>query len=513
MAARIVECVPNFSEGRDRALVEALVNAASTVPGVVLLDSEMDADHHRSVLTFAGEPAACAEAAFRAIRLATERIDLNRHKGQHPRMGATDVVPFVPVDGVTLEECVRLARGLGERVGNELGVPVFLYEAAATRPERENLADVRRGEFEGLRELVGKDPARVPDFGPNAVHATAGAVAIGARRPLVAFNANLATSDVAVAKRIAKAIRFGDGGLRYVKALGFSIREGRQAQVSMNLVHTDGTPIHRVLALIDDEARRWGTFVTGCEVVGLVPQAALLDAAEHHLRLENFRRDQVLEIRMQHPPISEGVTLGGLLAEIASDQPTPGGGTVAALAGALGAALVAMVARLTVGRKKYAAVAGPMGDILAEAEALRAELTALMRADSAAFERVLVAVRLPQASAAEAEARERALVAATWEATRTPLATAEACAKVGDWAARVAATGNQNAVSDAATACALARAGVEAALWNVEINLKNLPDGADKEGVRTRIPQLMRQSEQALVEARKAFAEATERTA
>ncbi|MEP7027866.1 MAG: glutamate formimidoyltransferase, partial [Candidatus Eisenbacteria bacterium] len=193
--ARIVECVPNFSEGRDRALVEAIVAAAAAVPGVVLLDSELDADHHRSVLTFAGEPEAVVEGAFRAIELATRRIDLTTHQGQHPRMGATDVVPFVPVDGVTLEECVQLARVLGERVGNELKVPVFLYEAAATRPERENLADVRRGEFEGLRELIGKDPARTPDFGPNAIHATAGAVAIGARRPLVAFNANLATSD------------------------------------------------------------------------------------------------------------------------------------------------------------------------------------------------------------------------------------------------------------------------------------------------------------------------------
>jgi glutamate formiminotransferase/formiminotetrahydrofolate cyclodeaminase len=513
MASRIVECVPNFSEGRDRALVEALVRAAADTKGVTLLDSEMDADHHRSVITFAGEPEACVEAAFRAIRLATERIDLNQHKGQHPRMGATDVVPFVPIEGVTLEECVRLARTLGERVGTELGVPVFLYEAAATRPDRENLADVRRGEFEGLRELIGKDPGKAPDFGPAHVHPSAGAVAIGARRPLVAFNANLATADVAVAKKIAKAIRFGDGGLRYVKALGFAIKDGRQAQVSMNLVNTDGTPIHRVLALIDDEARRWGTYVTGCEVVGLVPQAALLDAAEHHLKLENFRRDQVLEIRMQKPPLSEGLSLGGFLDAVASGEPTPGGGTVAALAGALSGALVAMVARLTLGKKKYAAVQGAMAEAVEEATRLRAELTSLMRRDSAAFERVLVAVRMPQATKEDAEHRGRALVEATWEATRVPLETAEACARVGDWAARVALSGNTNAVSDAATAAALARAGVEAALWNVEINLQNLPDGADKKVVRARIPLLLRQSEQALVEARKAFADATERTA
>jgi len=511
--ARIVECVPNFSEGRDRALVEAIVAQASAVPGVVLLDSEMDADHHRSVVTFAGEPDAVLEAAFRAIRLATEKIDLTTHKGQHPRMGATDVVPFVPVDGVTLEECVALAKKLGERVGNELNVPVFLYEAAATRPERENLADVRRGEFEGLRELIGKDPARQPDFGPNKIHPTAGAVAIGARRPLVAFNANLATSDVAIAKKIAKAIRFGDGGLRYVKALGFSIKEGRQAQVSMNLVNTDGTPIHRVLALIDDEARRWGTYVTGCEMVGLVPQAAMLDAAEHHLRLENFRRDQVLEIRMQHPPVSEGVSLGGFLDEVQSGSPTPGGGTASALAGALGAALVGMVANLTLGKKKFAAVQVEMGEARGEAVRLRGALTGLMRRDSQAFERVLVAYRMPQGTPAEADLRDRAVVEATWEATRVPLETAETCAEVAHWAARMVRDGNPNAASDGATACAIARAAVESALWNVQINLKNLPDGADKEAVETRAAACTRLSETALEEARKAFAEATERTA
>jgi glutamate formiminotransferase/formiminotetrahydrofolate cyclodeaminase len=511
--ARIVECVPNFSEGRDPALVEALVAAASGVPGVVLLDSEMDPDHHRSVVTFAGEPEACVEAAFAAIQLATERIDLNGHRGQHPRMGATDVVPFIPIDGVTLDDCVALAKTLGKRVGEELGVPVFLYEAAATTPTRENLADVRRGEFEGLRELIGKDQARVPDFGPNAIHQTAGAVAIGARRPLVAFNANLATSDISVARKIAKAIRFGDGGLRYVKALGFAIRGGRQAQVSMNLVNTDGSPIHRVLALIDDEARRWGTYVTGCEVVGLVPQAALLDAAEHHLRLENFRRDQVLEIRMQHPPAGEGVTVRGFLDEVASGSPTPGGGTVAALAGALGAALVQMVANLTIGKKKYASADNEMREAKSEADRLGAQLRGLMRRDSQAFERVMSAFRLPQTTPDETAAREAAVLEATWLATRVPLETAETCVQVAAWAARVVEHGNPNAASDGATAAALARAATDAALCNVEINLRNLPDGADKNAVEVRARELARLAEDARTKAFRAFAEATERTA
>ena len=512
--ARIVECVPNFSEGRDRALVEELVAAASGVKGVVLLDSEMDADHHRSVVTFAGDPDAVVEAAFRAIALATQRIDLTTHKGQHPRMGATDVVPFVPIDGITLEECAELARALGRRVGEELRIPVFLYEAARTRPERENLADVRRGEFEGLRELIGKDPAREPDFGPkDAIHRTAGAVAIGARRPLVAFNANLDTADVAVAKRIAKAIRFGDGGLRYVKALGFSIRDGRQAQVSMNLVNTDGTPIHRVLALIDDEAKRWGTFVTGCEVVGLVPQAALLDAAEHHLRLENFRRDQVLEIRMEHPPAGEGVTIGGFLDEVQANTPTPGGGTVSALAGALGAALVGMVAGLTRGKKKYAQVEAEMADAQKEALALRTRLAGLMRRDAQAFDGVLAAMRLPQATPQESEARTKAIDAATWSAARVPLETAEACLEVARWAVRMVQHGNVNAASDGLVAASLARAACEGALANVQINLQNLPDSVDKQAVAGRVHELTRLSDLALSEAREGFRIATERTA
>lgn len=510
---RIVECVPNFSEGRDRALVEAIVAAASAVPGVVLLDSEMDADHHRSVVTLAGEPDAVVEAAFRAIALATERIDLTKHSGQHPRMGATDVVPFVPVEGITLEECAELARTLGKRVGEELKIPVFLYEAARTRPERENLADVRRGEFEGLRDLIGKDPAKAPDFGPLAIHPTAGAVAIGARRPLVAFNANLATADVGVAKKIARAIRFADGGLRFVKALGFSIREGRQAQVSMNLVNTDGTPIHRVLALIDDEARRWGTHVTGCEVVGLVPQAALLDAAEHHLRLENFRRDQILEIRMRTPPVGEGVTIGGFLDQVAAGTPTPGGGTVAALAGALGAVLVGMVAGLTRGKKKYALVDDEMADAQKEALALRARLVTLMREDSQAFDAVMTAFRLPQAGPEEIQARDRAIEAATWQATRAPLETAEACVEVARWGARMVARGNVHAASDGAVAAALGRAACEGALCNVEINLKNLPDSADKRAVGGRVLELERLVQEAHSEARTAFRIATERTA
>ena len=487
---RLVECVPNFSEGRRRDVVEELVRSVSSVPGVIFLDSEMDADHNRSVISFAGEPEAVVEAAYAVIRRASELIDLNQHRGEHPRMGAADVVPFVPVEGVTLDDCVRLARLVGKRVGEELGIPVFLYEAAATRAERVSLADVRRGQFEGLRDLIGRDPARRPDFGPAAIHPTAGAIAIGARRFLVAFNANLNTGDVRIAKAIAAAIREQSGGLKHVRALGFSIEGGRRAQVSMNLVNTEATPIHRVLGLLRAEAARWGASVSGCEVVGLIPESALLDAAEHALQLENFRRDQILELRLRQPPTTEAVTLAGLFDQVAAASPTPGGGTAAAVAGALAASLVSMVAGLTVGRKKYAAHEAAMNDALREATVLRRNLMGLARLDSEAYEAVVKARSMPQATPAEAEAREKALRGANLEASRVPLRTAEAGLRLLELATLAARVGNANAVTDAGTAGLLARAAAEGALLNVEINLKSLSAGADKNEVETALQRV-----------------------
>jgi glutamate formiminotransferase / formiminotetrahydrofolate cyclodeaminase len=488
--SRLVECVPNFSEGRRRDVVDELLQTIASVPGAILLDHEMDADHNRSVVTFAGEPAAVAEAAFRVVQRAAQLIDLNHHTGQHPRMGATDVVPFVPVEGVSLEDCADLARATGKRIGGELGIPVFLYEAAATCPQRTQLADVRRGEFEGLRESIGKDPARAPDFGPAHIHATAGATAVGARRFLVAFNANLNTGDVRVAKAIAAAIREQGGGLKNVRALGFSIEGGRRAQVSMNLVNTEATPVHRVLALVRDEAARRGAAISGCEVVGLIPEYAILDAAQHALQLENFRRDQVLELRLRQPPLTDAVTLSSFGDRVAAGTPTPGGGTVAAVVGALAACLATMVANLSIGKKKYAEHADRLGGVKRDAERLRVELMTLARRDSEAFEAVLAAGRLAQGSAEEAAARERALAAASLEAARVPLATAGACLKVIDLATVVAKCGNVNAITDAATAGLLARAAGEAALLNVEINLKSLPESADKQGVEMELHHL-----------------------
>lgn len=292
---QIVECIPNFSEGRRQEVVEQIVAAMQEARHVQVLDIQSDLDHNRSVVTMVGEAEAVGEAAFRAVARAAELIDMNHHRGGHPRMGAADVVPFVPVRGITMAECVELARKLGRRIGEELGIPVYFYEEAAMRPERRNLADVRRGEYEQLKETIASDPDRAPDVGPAAM-GSAGATAIGARPPLVAFNVYLNTRDAAPAKAIARAVRHSNGGLRFVKALGLTV-EG-QAQVSMNLTDYQKTPIHRVMEMIRSEAARYGLAVTHSEVVGLLPAEALVDAARFYLQLANLSSDQILENRL-----------------------------------------------------------------------------------------------------------------------------------------------------------------------------------------------------------------------
>lgn len=292
---QLVECVPNFSEGRRQEVIDQITAAIAQSPGAELLDVQSDLAHNRSVVTILGAPQAVVEAAFRAMAMASQLIDMDHHRGEHPRMGATDVVPFVPVRGVTMQDCVALAHQLGERVGAELGIPVYLYEEAATRPERRNLAAVRRGEYEGLREEIATNPDRAPDFGPAAMGA-AGATAIGARPPLIAFNVYLNTGDVGPARAIAKSVRHSSGGLRFVKALGLLV-EG-QAQISMNLTDYRRTPIHRVLELIRVEAARYGLTVIHSEVVGLLPAEALVDTAQFYLQLAGFTPGQILENRL-----------------------------------------------------------------------------------------------------------------------------------------------------------------------------------------------------------------------
>lgn len=292
---QIVECVPNFSEGRRQEVIDAIVAAIAAAPGAQVLDTQTDADHNRTVVTFVGEPEVVLEGAFQGARRAAELINLDEHSGAHPRMGATDVIPFVPIRGLTMAGCVELARRLGQRIGEELEIPVFLYEEAATRPERQNLADVRKGQYEGIRELIASDPAHAPDFGPRRM-GPAGATAVGARPFLVAFNVYLATGDVEIAKKIAKTVRHSTGGLRFVKALGLLV-EG-QAQVSMNLTDFRRTPIHVVVEMIRREAARYGVLVARSELVGMIPQEALLEAACWYLQLDGFRPEQVLENRL-----------------------------------------------------------------------------------------------------------------------------------------------------------------------------------------------------------------------
>ncbi len=470
MTAPLVECVPNFSEGRDAATIDALRSAITAVAGVQLLDVQSDTAHNRSVFTFVGNPAAVVEAAFAATRVATDRIDLTKHSGEHPRMGATDVVPFVPVTGVTMQECVGLARQLGERVGNELAIPVFLYARAATRPDHERLPDIRKGEFEALRAR-----ALAPDFGPTKVHPTAGATAIGARPFLVAFNVYLDTQEIAVAKEIAKQIRTSSGGLPGVQASGFIV-DGL-AQVSMNLLDIDITSPAVVFNAIKARAEKQGVGVQYSEIVGLVPERALVGAAESLLRLSNAG-DHILEtkIRAAMPSATPAAaaSLDGWIDELAGGAPTPGGGSAAALAGTLAAALVAMVARLTIGKKAYAGVDAQARDILAEAEQLRAELRRLVDEDAAAYAGVSQAYKIPKADPRRAQAIDDALLAAA----RPPADVVKHGRRLLALAQTIEHIGNKNAVSDARVAGMLARTAIDGATENVNANLAGVSDQA-----------------------------------
>jgi len=298
MAREIVECVPNFSEGRRKEVVDAISEAIRSVPGTKLLDVEMDANHNRAVVTFIGDRKAVAEAAFRGAQAAVQRIDLNVHRGEHPRIGALDVCPFVPVAGVSMADCVALATDVGQRIARELKVPVYLYEEAATRPERRALPDLRKGEFEGLREEIKTNPERAPDFGPRELHPTAGATVVGARYPLIAFNVNLGTQDVDIAKKIAAAVRESSGGLKFVRAKGFALKDRGIVQVSMNMLNFKGTPLFRAYELIKSEAERYGVHIVGSEIVGLVPLEAVADTVDFYLKLERFDVTQILETRL-----------------------------------------------------------------------------------------------------------------------------------------------------------------------------------------------------------------------
>src|SRR5512141_1732146 len=408
MPTQLIECIPNFSEARRPEVIDQIVAAIESVSEVRLLDRSSDLDHNRTVLTLAGPPFAVEEAAFRAIRTASELIDLDNHKGEHPRIGATDVVPFVPLSGASMDDCIALAKRLGERVGKELNIPVYLYEAAAMRPERVNLEHIRKGQYEGLKAEIETNPERQPDYGPAKL-STAGATVIGARNPLIAFNVYLTTGDVDIAKKIAKAIRHSSGGLRYVKSLGMLV-EGR-AQVSINFTNFHETPLARVIETIRREAQRYGVAIHHSELIGLIPQEALIDAAVWYTQLDAFDKTQVLESRLfessasapQPKPVS-------FVEELAAPTATPGGGSAGAYAGAMGAALVAMVAGLTIGKKKYAEVEASMQAIRVVAENLRKELTQCVDDDASAFEALMGTFQLPKETEEEKATRSAAIL-------------------------------------------------------------------------------------------------------
>jgi glutamate formiminotransferase/formiminotetrahydrofolate cyclodeaminase len=477
MDRRIVECIPNFSESRRPEVVQAIQDAIQSVKGIYLLDRHMDDDHNRTVVTFAGSPEAVQEAAFRAIAKAGDLIDLNKHSGEHPRLGATDVVPFVPIQGVSMEECIDLARGLGKRVGEELNIPVYLYEKAATRPDRVNLAKVRKGEFEGLKEAIQSDPELIPDFGPAEL-GKAGATVIGARAPLIAYNVYLTTDDVSIADKIARRIRHSTGGLRFVKALGMLV-DG-QAQVSMNLTDYTRTALETVVEGIRREAKRYGVAVQRSELVGLIPEAALIQSARWYLQLDGFSEDQILERKLFDAIRAEPVS-DPFLEDLAAGSATPGGGAAAAYAGAMAAGLVAMVARLTTGKKKFEDIEARMLQIVAEADALREEFLQAREDDIQAFDAVMAAYRLPKASAKDKGLRSSAIKEATLHAAEVPLNVCRLAKHALQLANEVVEKGNLNAASDAGTAAGLAVAALRGAGANVRINLLEYPDVKESE--------------------------------
>ena len=471
----LVECVPNFSEGRDKSKVDAIIEAMK-LDGVYLLDREMDADHNRCVITLVGERAAIQEAAIRGVGKAAELIDLNQHQGAHPRMGAADVVPFIPIEGVGIEDCVTMARQVGEQIWQRHKIPVYFYEAAATSPERQNLENIRRGQFEGIRDEIATNPARKPDFGEARLHPTAGACVVGARKFLIAYNVFLNTSDVEIAKKIAKAVRFSSGGLRFVKGAGFLVRG--QAQVSMNLTDFEQTPIHRVFEMVRSEAARYGVIPSSSEIVGLIPKKALEQAAEWFLQIEHFDSSLILENRLVSV-MGGKMAVGGLRAgvepfieQLAAPTATPGGGSAAAASGAMAAGLANMVASMSRGKKAYLQFERELSEAISRLSQLREELKASIDADAESYIFVMAAYKKSR----ESSAADGLIDSALKQATSVPLGVAERAREVLTISQALGPITNPNMKSDLTTAAALARAAIEGALANVEINLESLKD-------------------------------------
>ncbi len=526
----IVECVPNFSEGRDPAVIERITSEIKKVAGVELLDVDPGRDTNRTVVTFAGSPEAVEEAAFQAVRKAAEVIDMSKHKGAHPRMGATDVCPFVPVAGVTMADCVEIARRVGRRVGEELGIPVYLYEEAASTPERKSLAYIREGEYEALPEKLKKKEFK-PDFGKAAFHPRAGATVIGAREFLIAYNVNLNTRNVKLARAIANRMREKGytvknpetgaketipGTLPAVRAVGWYIPEYQMAQISVNLLNYNVTPLYRVFEEAERLAAEFGVRVTGSELVGLIPLEALLQVGRHFLHKQGSSRGvdekelvrvavqslglaelapfkpehKVIEYRFRKPGPLVQMDLAAFCAELASDSPAPGGGSIAALNGALSSGLSAMVGNLTFAKKGYEEVRGEMEIVAEKAQPLKDFFLEAIDRDTEAFNGLMAAFALPKASEEEKQARQRAIDEATREATRVPFTVLERSRTAAELALAVAKKGNRNSLSDAGVAGLAAALCAEGALYNVLINTQELPADSYRSETRAQARQL-----------------------
>ncbi|MEW5983699.1 MAG: glutamate formimidoyltransferase [Acidobacteriota bacterium] len=521
----LVECVPNFSEGRNRAIIDAIAAALAGVSGAKLLDVDPGADTNRTVYTLVGPPDDVAEAALRGARKAAELIDMAAHKGAHPRIGALDVCPFVPVSGITMDACVSLAREVGRRIGDELGIPVYFYEFAASSEERRSLANIRAGEYEGLA-LKLEDPNWKPDAGPAVFNPRSGATVVGAREFLLAYNVNLNTLDRRLANEIAFNIREGGrakrdakgavlrdaggnsvkvpGRLKAVRAIGWYIEQYRQAQVSINLLDYKTTPLHVVFETAREEAEKIGLVVTGSELVGLTPLEPMLEAGRHFLRkqgksagvperelvemaVRSLGLDQLAPfdpekkiIEYHFRPAAPLVSLATsrFVDDVSTESPAPGGGSVAALMGSLAAALSAMVANLTVGKKGYEEAWEDLGRLAEDAQRVKDTLLRAVDEDTEAFNRVMDAMRLPKATADQRAERGRAIEGASKRAAEVPLQTARLSLEAMRLAERAATRGNVNSASDAGVAALAARAGVEGAILNVRINLGSIGDEA-----------------------------------
>ena len=549
---KLIECVPNFSEGRDQGVIDAITAEISDTEGAMLLDVDPGAATNRTVVTFVGPPEAVEEAAFRAIAKAAELIDMSKHSGEHPRMGATDVCPFVPVEGATMEDCVALAERLGARVGEELGIPVYLYARAARRPERERLPDIRKGEYEALEEKLA-DPDFAPDFGPAKFVPRSGATAIGAREFLIAWNVNVNTRSRKLANKIAlelretgkfkrdeegKILRDDDGvALRVpgrftgLQGGGWYIDEYGRAQVSFNIMDHRTTPMHAVFDACREEAAKLGMRVTGSELVGLVPLSAILAAGDHYLELQGATdgipeservhaavlsmgldelspfdpAEKIVEYKYRGAPTGlKAMTLIDFARELSSDSPAPGGGSVAALCGSLSAALSAMVAALTWSRKGLEAERPKMRDVGRRAQTLKDWFMEAVDADTEAFSAVIAARRLPRKTEEERAARDEAIELANQEATRVPLTVLERTLEALDLALVAAERGNPNSVSDAAVAGACALAAAEGAALNVRINLPSIATEDVRAEIATRQQGLLDDARQRAARVREA---------